>query len=688
MGIHLGINLENYRNGTGGAPVPSGGSYFSQSGATNPWYALATSPNAVYDSAVTTTWIAWQTHDRQIEDRFTRLIGYNHTTSEWTKVYAVDRGLGVKNDDHGVPSVTINGDGRIVVFWGTHNADIIIRTSLNAHDPSGFSRASISGNYTYPHPVMQASGRLDFFVRNEDFTPREMPLKYRPITFSGSTPTIGVEEEVCNFGFDTRFYQGNAILRSDGFIWQVATRSNFGDGHRRDVYMFRHDPDNSRSLAMDGTIMAWPIDLATANANARIYEHAVDFSDTSTTIPQMAEDTNGNLHVTFSIGRKASGGATTMTAYHAYIPSGGTAATASTSIATLDFWLETLMPVARANGSVDLYYCGTDRVRGGSIYRRNVPSGDDGSGVGAAELIQEVETGRPNLEQSAMVFDAHPDLRVIWSEVATSASDSGATNKRLYAYGDSGPVLFTPPASVAMPSGSLFAFDFTDPANFSANNDGTGAITVTDQEVERVTDLSGNGNHLTWDATTAQRGQYRDDDGKGYLAIGQFNSGALSSSRFSTPAINLYNGGQGVFCFALRLMGAFGVYHIMDIDDNASDRVTNIRFDASARLIAVNIQPANTNIFSPSELVMPSEDVVITLVSGGYVTGTDLRINGEFMSNHATTLASLSEELFIGGRKNGTGTCANRHSAMFGRSGAVTLAEVEEIEAWVRSKQN
>lgn len=61
-------------------------------------------------------------------------------------------GSGLSDDSHGAPTLCIDSDGYLRVFWGCHTSSIYYRKSTNPYDISAWDvQQSISGAFTYPN---------------------------------------------------------------------------------------------------------------------------------------------------------------------------------------------------------------------------------------------------------------------------------------------------------------------------------------------------------------------------------------------------------------------------------------------------------------------------------------------------------------------------------------------------------
>ena len=136
----------------------------------------------------------------------------------------------VYHDDHSDPSILVEPDGRLTVFWSGHNgAHMYYRTTLSAGDISAWTavqtlQQSIRGpdGFTYPNPVLvpAEADRLYLFWRGADWS----------ADFATRTPA-------------GRWSSARELIRSPGQRPYVKVASNgsnliglaFTNGHPRDV---------------------------------------------------------------------------------------------------------------------------------------------------------------------------------------------------------------------------------------------------------------------------------------------------------------------------------------------------------------------------------------------------------------------------------------------------------------------
>jgi len=119
---------------------------FANNGLSEPFYGI-TRPSAVYYNGK--TYVVW--HGADYDPYITY---YNHTTKTWAQVKRVGVSPLV-NDGHGAPSLQIDNNGYIYVFYGSHMSNQKWAKSTSPESISNFTvQPDIVGTYTYPKPIM------------------------------------------------------------------------------------------------------------------------------------------------------------------------------------------------------------------------------------------------------------------------------------------------------------------------------------------------------------------------------------------------------------------------------------------------------------------------------------------------------------------------------------------------------
>lgn len=312
MGLMLGLSLSinNQLGGGGGgtpiAPFNSTTSLFADDCAMGPWYALSTYP-PIIKASDGKVWAGYQGFD------WASGAGLENKV----KVYSAGA-WGTENvallcdsstDNHGGPAMLETTGGYIHMFGGTHNQAMRHAVTTTPGDPETFARQADIGNlYTYPHPTMAADGNIHLFMRKTIAAETRMPLVVVASTAMASgVPTWGTEKELINFETDTRYYQGNFVEVGANEVHMVATKANYADTERRNVYYVIYDKTNGTLYNHDKSVSvvaaSQPVNLATMNASFRVVDQ--EGAGTFGQIPCLAIDGAGNKHIAYLDGSGA-----------------------------------------------------------------------------------------------------------------------------------------------------------------------------------------------------------------------------------------------------------------------------------------------------------------------------------------------------------------------------------------------
>lgn len=419
-------------------PVAAVADYFATDASTFPFYGVATNPSATYDATSDKTFISWERWTGI--ERACQIDTYDHATQQWDSSYTAGVSI-LKNDDHGVPAIAQSPAGHIFVFFGPHSNKMRIRSTVRPRDPSEWKFVADLGNtLTYPKPVFVGND-LHFFARREDGASNKMPLvHYNAPNLTGNVPSWSAESTLVDWGTDTRFYGGTNVLGPDGHIWFVATRSNFGDSFRRDVFLFRFDPANGDIKNLDGSLVtakaSQPINLAVSEASYRI---VTTTTNGHSSIPQICFDSAGNLHLLYSDGATND----TVRAYHMTRPAGGGAFSTPQEVFNIRWRYNSYGIRASGTGVEMLAAVSSDGTRGGDIYKASRSA----AGVyQPATLVRSQVSDQYPLDVPMPVFNGKEELSWIFGEVSDGgeardsniSSDQYAGFGRVFAWGSGG----------------------------------------------------------------------------------------------------------------------------------------------------------------------------------------------------------------------------------------------------------
>jgi hypothetical protein len=411
--------------------------YVANTGATTPFYGNAVYPPALYDGDK--TWIGWEAWNGS--QRVTRVTSLDHDTGYFSDI--IEAGFSsLVDDDHGNPALCLDDEGYLHVFHGSHHSDQLYsstRWAVTGSPGEGSMWAirpplTAAEGYTYPHPVLVGSD-IHLLLRKRTTASTKMELvHYKTSSLVAGVATWGSETVLVNLGADSIFYMGTA-LKSGTDIWIVATKADFLDNTRKNVYLFVYDTATGAVKNHDGSASvasgSLPVDLAEADADFRLFEHTGGNEEGG--IPVLCFDSNGDPHVAFKDG--------TGTSY-AIKHIKRTAGTwdAPVTVATGDNRFANIALVPVGSAAVELYYTldpGSDWDRGGDIMRRVRSSG----GVwGTAQTILNADSHA--LGSPAMVLDGHGDARVVFCERTEGTTDAEAGDLKIFAYGNGGLIAY------------------------------------------------------------------------------------------------------------------------------------------------------------------------------------------------------------------------------------------------------
>lgn len=474
MGLGLGLGL---RLGASTAlssilSIGTGELYFADNVSTYGWY-VATTPNAIYDSVGNKTWVAYEGWDGS--NRAVYVTVFDHATSTWSA--RVKAGVSsLHDDDHGVPSMVMDGSGYVHIFYGSHNQDFLWVKTTSVRNPSAWTTMSNSpsgGQLSYPHPNLYGS---QIFVFARSYVGGTAPNdKYTGVLYKNTTSAWGSKITFFDLGSNTRTYFGNFVTDSSGKFHFLITNADLTDTYRRDIFYLIYDPVTGSISNHDGSHVvaeaSFPIGLSDANTYFRIYEHdtsgATAAEKYSGNIPSLCLDSNGKPHVVFF------NGLTTGIGYTGggfedidimYMNKVGASWSTPEIIGNCSQKYDGSSIVALDSGKVQVLMT-SDAVsdnsqRGGNMLKRTRAA--DGT-WSATETVKEQALPYA-LDAPNVVHNGHSDLRFVFLETAPDYSvdsipvsdDDKAGYQRVFAYGDRGFVRNTANITIT-PSVSSFS---------------------------------------------------------------------------------------------------------------------------------------------------------------------------------------------------------------------------------------
>jgi len=216
---------------------------------------FAIHPEAIYDETTDMTIVAYQGYAMN-----PFVAAYDHAAKRWSGPVQV--GTNPINDDaHGGPSLVIDADGYLHVFYGAHGGALRHARTVLPHDPTAweslgsvtFETSTTSGTRTttapatYPQPVLDADGSLRLFYRSSEAgsgngswysitsTSGVGPWQSRELALGGRQ---GIEGWYANFVQDD--VTGDMHT---GFLLRDFAQSKTDYYARRNAYYLRRDYD-------------------------------------------------------------------------------------------------------------------------------------------------------------------------------------------------------------------------------------------------------------------------------------------------------------------------------------------------------------------------------------------------------------------------------------------------------------
>jgi hypothetical protein len=273
MGLGVGIGIGAGPMGRALA-VPAGSPFFANNGSTAVWYGWASYPAALYVASTNKTWFAWEAElagdTRRIEVRV-----YDHGAGTWGPVYTA--GLSpLVNDSHGVPALCgPDANGRIFLYFGSHNSAQKISVTTNANDPSLWTAqtdiVSQAGSLTYPHPVFVGSVMHYFSCAGAS---QQLVAHQQTTAIDGSgVPTWGASQQLVTWNAVSGICYLSQGFVSGTDVYLLLNFSDNSDVARKNAYVIIYDTTtgNIRNVQNDFSVVpgSQPVDFATCEAHFR-----------------------------------------------------------------------------------------------------------------------------------------------------------------------------------------------------------------------------------------------------------------------------------------------------------------------------------------------------------------------------------------------------------------------------------
>lgn len=276
--------------------------YFADNGFYSPTFGIKNYPAPFYYDEY--TYIVWHGEDNS-GDVF--ITAYNHTSDEWLSTVKVNEGVAGGSDGHGCPSMCIDGNGYIHVFFGGHDPaepDIQHSKSDNAvPDITTWTLQSEPTTTDNSYPRCFANGSDIYLFFRPDTGTYEDNLAYMKSTDNGATwEGLGtiyplVDGDPSGSGEQKAVYSANHDLFDDdciGFSWVYW---DYVAAERRDLYYAYLNISDDHIYNVTGYDFGADLSFVELD-KCTVVDSGTDFIDHATT----HHDSNGYPYLIYSNG--------------------------------------------------------------------------------------------------------------------------------------------------------------------------------------------------------------------------------------------------------------------------------------------------------------------------------------------------------------------------------------------------
>lgn len=409
-------------------------SAFAIDGANYNFSGKANYPAAFRDSVDNKSWIFREAWDGV--ERFVALRLFDHTTKRYSKSYIVSTDM-LTNDGHGHPVGMIDHEGYVHCFFKAHNSALKHFVTANPRDPTEWIElADIGTDVTYPKPILVGSDMYLFLRSN---TAQDYVL-YKTTALSGGVATFAAPKTLITFT-GGRVYAGQIHLVGTNLHF-IATYADAGDTLRRDIYHYIYDTTDGSIKNSDSSVStasgAQPISKATSDTSYIIFNQTTNQTD----LAGSCVTPDGKFHIGFLDGAASPWDIKHMS-WSAGVWSAATTVASTTGRDVSAGFKEEIGVVPFADNSIEIWFANdpTDLVdRGGSMYRIARTSAGVWGSINLVRSLLVIGLARPS-----PVFNADPELYILFTEEVDSELDIDIVGSRAWAWGNLGYVpLFSP----------------------------------------------------------------------------------------------------------------------------------------------------------------------------------------------------------------------------------------------------
>jgi hypothetical protein len=220
----------------------------------------------VYDPTANKTFICWAGKN---EDAYVQ--SYDHATKVWSGPAKV---MGGGGDSHNYPTMVQAADGRLLVFVGMHNSQLVVARSAQPHAVTGtwsVKNVKEGDDASYPMPFRTANGDLFVFFRRTDGADNR-PMVYvkstdHGVTWTGSKALTGQSYALGSTGRSDHLnevYIGQLRVEPATagrpervhLVWTIAgggPSRHEHDAYHKDIYYATFDPATLAFRTVGGT---------------------------------------------------------------------------------------------------------------------------------------------------------------------------------------------------------------------------------------------------------------------------------------------------------------------------------------------------------------------------------------------------------------------------------------------------
>lgn len=271
-------------NKTDSGPQPV--NWFASNGVDQTNYGTISVPSSVYSPSQQKTYYVYQGGSNFLP----YIIYYDHVAKTWSLPQAVASTNPVSGDGHGAPSMWVDSDGYIFVFYGSHSTAQKAVVTTYPYDTRYWTQLpDVAPHTTYPH-LFEYNGWLYVMYRDGNFSWTWKQSYTRGLTWTQGNyfaPWVGGTGG---------FYIGADKLVGNKLYWQATALDDPGL-IRRDNYICVWNLVNNHQYGVNGVDMGISVNRSEVNANCRTLH--TDLNSWSNTFDM--DTTTGNIYVLINV---------------------------------------------------------------------------------------------------------------------------------------------------------------------------------------------------------------------------------------------------------------------------------------------------------------------------------------------------------------------------------------------------